>query len=129
MDKSLKRIINETVTKIFEESPEKMVEQGVREVYYDICPHCKVEIHEKHEYTTDGGLTWRHAECGGLIARPETPLEEIVSWLQPYVQTAREERNAARKALGLPPSGEVKYSKQEPGGTFSAANSSTIGNV
>lgn len=101
MDKELKNLINETIDEVFAEDPEKMVERGVREVYYDICPHCKKEIHEKHEYTEDGGITWRHSDCKGLIARPETPLEEIVFWLRPYVQEAREERKAARKALGF----------------------------
>ena len=143
MDKDLKQLISETITETFAKAPEKLIERGVREIQYDICPHCKKEIHERHEYTEDGGLTWRHSECKGLIARPETPDENVAEWLRPYVKEAREERKAARKALGMkemvergfapedqtqqndpsiPPSGEVKYSKQEPGGTMSAVN-------
>lgn len=138
MDKELKKIINETLTRFFKDAPEKMVQRSAKEVYADICPHCKQEIYERHEYTEDGGITWRHAECKGLICRPETPLEEIVSWLRPYVQEAREQRKATREAMGLPalskveglpPSGCEKYDKQEPGGTFGTSNSSTIGNV
>src|SRR5512137_1151861 len=123
MDKETKQLIQESVEKFFKEAPEKLVERGVREIYYDICPHCKQEILERHEYTEDGGVTWRHSECKGLIARPSTPLEEVSDWLRPYVKEAQEERDAARKALGLPPSGELKYNKQEPGGTFGTSNS------
>ena len=138
MDKALKRIINESMAQFFREAPEKLVERGVREVYYDICPHCKKEIHEKHDYTEDGGVTWRHSDCKGLIARPQTPLEEVSDWLRPYVKEAQAQRLAAREAIGLPllpkvdglpPSGEEKYDKQQPGGTFGTSNSATIGNV
>lgn len=126
MDKDLKKAIDETLNKFFENAPEKMVEKKERSVYYDVCPHCKQEIYEKHEYTEDGGLTWRHSDCKGLIKRPDTPLEEIADWLRPYAEEARKLKKEARKALGLdedlPPSGEEKYSKQEPGGTFGTAN-------
>lgn len=122
MDKQLKKIINESLDEFFEDAPEKLVERGIREIYHDICPHCKKEIHEKHEYTEDGGVTWRHSECKGLIARPETPIEEISSWLRPYVEEARKQRAAAREVYGMPPSGEEKYDKQEPGGQMSAIN-------
>lgn len=138
MDKALKRIINESLNQFFKEAPEKMVERGVREINYDICPHCKMEIYERHDYTEDGGVTWRHSECKGLISRPLTPLEEISDWLRPYVSEARKQKETAREAVGLPllpkvpglpPSGEEKYDKQEPGGTFGTSNSATIGNV
>lgn len=132
MDKDLKKIVDETVEEFFRDAPEKLVERGIREIYYDICPHCKQEIHEKHDYTEDGGVTWRHSDCGGLISRPETPLEEISKWLRPYVKEARRIRKETKEKLGvngLPLGGEKKYNKQEPGGTFGTSNSATIGNV
>ena len=101
MDKDLKKLIQETLDHTFAEAPEKLVERGVREIQYDICPHCKQEIHEKHEYTEDGGVTWRHSDCKGMISRPETPLEQVHRGLQPYVAEAREQRRKARQALGL----------------------------
>lgn len=135
MDKDLKKIVNETVQEFFQEAPEQLVERGIREMYYDVCPHCKQEIMEKHEYTEDGGTTWRHSECKGLISRPETPLEQLSDGLKPYVKEARQMRKLARKQMGidenvvgLPPSGEEKYSKQEPGGTMSAVNSTSLAN-
>ena len=138
MDKSVKKLITEVINEFFENALEKLIERGVREVYYDVCPHCKKEIHEKHDYTEDGGVTWRHSDCKGLISRPQTPLEEVGEWLRPYVKEAQDQRTAAREAMGLPPlpkvdglppSGEDKYEKQEPGGTFGTSNSATIGNV
>lgn len=101
MDKDLKKIIDETVSEFFDSSPMKMVEIGRRTESYDICPHCKTEIYEKHEYTEDGGTTWRHSDCKGLIDRPEEPIETFAEWLQPFVQQARKEKYAARKSLGL----------------------------
>lgn len=121
MDKDLKKLIVETINHTFKEAPEKLVERGIREIYYDICPHCKTEIHEKHEYTEDGGTTWRHSDCGGLIARPETPLEEVADWLRPYVEEARQQRLEARAALGL-----AELPSKEPGGTMSAVNTSGL---
>ena len=35
MDKDLKRIITETVNQFFDKEPEKMIEQGIRNEYYD----------------------------------------------------------------------------------------------
>lgn len=121
MNKDLKRLITETIKETFAEAPEKLIERGVREIQYDICPHCKTEICERHEYTEDGGTTWRHSDCKGLISRPETPLEKINDWLRPYVQEAQLQRQAARYQLGLaePPS-------DEPGGTMSAVNTTTL---
>ena len=121
MDKDLKKLIVETINKTFADAPEKLVERGIREVQYDICPHCKQEIHEKHDYTEDGGVTWRHSDCGGLIARPETPLEEVAGWLRPYVEEARQQRLEARAALGL-----AELPSKEPGGTMSAVNTSGL---
>jgi len=144
MDNDLKQLIEETIDKTFSAAPEKLVERGIREIQYDICPHCKTEIHEKHEYTEDGGITWRHSDCKGLIARPETPLEQIHRGLQPYVAEARMQRNAARKALGLehtiqgacpedateptslPVGGHKKYDKQQPEGPMSAVNTAGL---
>ena len=144
MDKALKQLIDETINETFAAAPEKLIERGIREIQYDICPHCKTEIHEKHEYTEDGGTTWRHSDCQGLIYRPETPLEEINRGLQPYVAEARSQRIAARKALGiesviqgacpedateptsLPVGGHKKYDKQQPEGPMSAVNTSGL---
>ncbi len=123
MDEALNKLITETINKTFAKAPEKLIERGVREIQYDICPHCKTEIHEKHEYTEDGGTTWRHSDCGGLIARPVTPLEEVSSWLQPYVKEARAQRNEIRREMGL-----AELPDDEPGGTMSAVNTTTLAN-
>jgi len=124
MDKDLKKLILETVNEFFENSPIKMVERGERTEYYDICPHCKKEIYEKHEYTEDAGMTWRHSDCKGRIDRPEEPLDNVAEWLRPYVEEFRAKRRKFKKSVDekLPPSGEKKYNKQEPGGTMSAVN-------
>jgi hypothetical protein len=129
MDKIITNLIKESVDQFFKNAPEKKITRGVREIYYDMCPHCKTEIYEKHEYTEDGGLTWRHSDCHGLISREETPVEEIFTWMTPCLDDAKKLRDAAREALSLPASGEKKYNKQSQGGTFSTSNSSTIGNV
>lgn len=121
MDNDLKKLITETITKTFADAPEKLIERGIREIQYDICPHCKTEIYERHEYTEDGGVTWRHSDCKGLIARPETPLEKINDWLRPYVEEARQQRNEARKALGY-----AELPSEEPGGTMAAVNTTGI---
>jgi hypothetical protein len=123
MDKKLKKIIEETIQEVFSDAPEKMIERSTQEIYLDICPHCKTEIAEKHEYTEDGGKTWRHSDCKGLIVRPPTPKESIEQWIKPLAQEVLKWKSE------LPPSGEEKYSKQEPGGTFGTSNTSTIGNV
>ena len=101
MDKELKKIIKESVDKVFEDAPEKMIERGTREIYYDICPHCKNEIYERHEYTEDGGITWRHSGCKGLISRPQTPLENISDWILPFVKEYQDNRQEVRKNLGM----------------------------
>lgn len=145
MDKALKNLIDEMLDQTFAEAPEKLVERGIREIQYDICPHCKQEIYEKHEYTEDGGVTWRHSDCKSVISRPETPLEQINRGLRPYVAEARQQRMEARQALGLesvvngftpddktlaepdlPVGGEKKYNKQEPEGPMSAVNTSGL---
>ena len=132
MDNDLKKLINETINETYAAAPEKLVERGIREIQYDICPHCKKQINEYEEYTEDGGTSWRHRHCKGLITRPETPLEQINRSFQPYVVESRRERHAARKALGmenviqgacpedateptsLPVGGHKKYDKQQP---------------
>jgi len=101
MDQDLKKIINEVLDKTFADAPEKLVERGVHEIKYDICPHCKQEIYEKHEYSEDGGITWRHSDCKGMISRPETPMEQISREWRPFVLAAQQQRKQARKALGL----------------------------
>ena len=110
MDKDLKNIINESLDQFFESAPMKKIMRGSREENFDVCPHCKQEIYEKHEFTEDGGKTWRHSDCKGLIQRfDENSIDENVA--------------------GLPPSGEEKYNKQEPGGTMVAVNVNETSNV
>jgi len=123
MDKDLKKIIVETLNNTFAVAPEKLIERGIREIQYDICPHCKTEIHERHEYTEDGGITWRHSECKGLIARPETPLEEVNGWFRPHVEEACAQRLSARRELGYAPLAKDDVQ----GGTMAAVNVSEIG--
>lgn len=101
MDKELTQLINETVQQFFDNAPMKMVEKGSRTVTYDICPHCKKEIFEKHEYTEDGGVTWRHSDCHGLIDREQLPIDNFSDWLRPFIQKVRDERSAARKPLDI----------------------------
>ena len=128
MDKDLKKLITEAIKKTFAEAPEKLIERGLREIQYDICPHCKTEIHEKHEYTEDGGTTWRHSDCKGLIARPETPLEEVNQWLRPYVAEARKQRNEARKELGYDNDlgAYEPLAKDNPSSTMMAVNTTNL---
>ena len=134
MDKDLEKMIVETVEGFFNSAPMKMIEQGTRPDYYDVCPHCKEEIYERHEYTEDGGLTWRHSECKGLIERKEDPLESFAEWLRPSIEEYRAQKHDAKAKLresevvpGMPPSGEEKYNKQEPGGTMMAVNLAETG--
>ena len=123
MNRDTKHLIDETIREFFESAPAKMVERGRREIFYDICPHCKTEIHERHEYTEDGGQSWRHSDCKGLISRSPTPIENLEAWARPYVNDAREYRKEAMDVIGgMPPSGEVKYNQQKRGGTMSAVN-------
>jgi len=144
MDNDLKKLIDATIDETFAAASEKLVERGIREIQYDICPHCKTEIYEKCEYTEDAGVSWRHSRCKGLLARPETPLEQINRSFQPYVAEARQQRHAARKALSmenviqgacpedateptsLPIGGHKKYDKQQPEGPMSAVNTSGL---
>lgn len=129
MDNDLKKLITESLDEFFESAPMKMVERGERIQTYDICPHCKKEIYERHEYTEDGGKTWRHSECKGLIDRPEQPLEEFAKWLQPIIKAARDSKKSAQLTKevlppegDLPVGGEEKYLKQQPGGMMSTCN-------
>lgn len=92
MDKDLKKVIEESLQEFFESEPAKMIERGTRPEYFDVCPHCKKEIYEKHEYTEDGGKTWRHSDCKGLITRPPLDPSEIPSWLRPYMEQVEKER-------------------------------------
>ena len=128
MDKDLKKLITEAIKKTFAEAPEKLIERGLREIQYDICPHCKTEIYERHEYTEDGGTTWRHSDCKGLISRPETPLEEVNQWLRPYVSEARKRRNEARKELGYDNDlgANEPLAKDNPSSTMAAVNTTNL---
>lgn len=117
MDVLIKKLIDEVINK----TSNGMSYRTAKEIYDDICPHCKSPIFENKEYTEDGGRTWKHTECLKEIS-PESLDIELTQWAQTYMEEAREEREAARKALTLPPSGEKKYATQEPGGTMNAVN-------
>jgi hypothetical protein len=122
MDTDLKKIIDETIEQFFENAPIKMIEKGVREETFDVCPHCKKEIYEKHEYTEDGGKTWRHSDCKGLIRRPPLDPASIPDWLRPYMDNSLNEYFGSDPSkIGIE-SGEKKYSEQEPGGQMAAVN-------
>jgi hypothetical protein len=82
MDNDLKKLIDETVETF---------------LYSDICPSCGKQIVESADYTEDGGKTWRHSECRGIIRESKLPL-----------------------------SGEEKYYKQEPGGDMATSNTTTL---
>ena len=41
MDKDLEKLITETMKSTFADAPEKLIERGLREIQYDICPHCQ----------------------------------------------------------------------------------------
>lgn len=101
MDEDLKRIINESVDELFKSAPMKMVDQGICPEYYDICPHCKKEIHEKHEYTEDGGKTWRHSDCKGMIYWPEKSEMDLAYFLRECVEQILQFKNEARQSIGL----------------------------
>ena len=77
------------------DKPLKVIEAERPEKYL-VCPHCNTEIFEKHTYSDDRGITMRHRDCGGAIEFPETPLDEIASWLRPSVEKARADRKAGR---------------------------------
>jgi len=66
MDKDLKKIIDLTLDEMFDDSVKREWRTST-EVYEDICPHCRRIIVERHDYTDDGGKTWKHLDCGGVI--------------------------------------------------------------
>lgn len=101
MNKELKQLINEIVQQFFDNAPMKMVEKGSRNVTYDICPHCKKEIFEKHEYTEDGGVTWRHSDCHGLIYSEKLSVDNFSDWCHPSIQKVRDERSVAGKPMDI----------------------------
>lgn len=125
MDKDLKRIIDETVNKFFD----------------NICLCDKTSINENEEYTEDGGVTWKHTKCKKFI------YEDAIHSMDKYLHDLRKYKSQStptpetpdnplgvknpnpdfdeptdENVVGLPPSGEEKYNKQEPGGTMGAIN-------
>jgi uncharacterized C2H2 Zn-finger protein len=73
----LKQLITENKDpKKFYNEELKTTVRDSRPEYFHRCPHCNEEIYERHEYTEDGGKTWRHSDCGGLIEFYKTK-EEI----------------------------------------------------
>lgn len=128
MDKDLKNLVDKTITEVFENASEKMVAKTPMEIYRDVCPHCKKEIYEGNEYTEDGGTTWRHSDCKGLIARSETPSEKINGWLRPYVTEARNQRHEARKELDYDNDlGTFEpLAKDNPSSTMMAVNTTNL---
>lgn len=69
MNKSIKRVLGESV------QPLEVIETTKPVAVYE-CPHCKVEIHERHQYTTDGGESWFHSDCQGPIVWPPKSIRE-----------------------------------------------------
>ena len=126
MDNDTKQLIDETIAKFVKEQS-KPIEIKVRDDKYEVCPHCKSEILEKHEFTEDGGKTWRHSDCKGLIERPDNT-DTIPEWLSPIVKELKgiDESNVIDGHL--PISGEEKYYKQEKGGEMAAVNLEEINN-
>jgi len=101
ISKTAKMMLGESVQDTLDESkdtPLKVIE-ATRPETYQVCPHCKQEIFEKHVYSDDRGVTMRHSDCGGAIEMPESkvPIEEIATWLRPAIARAR-----ANKAAGRP---------------------------
>lgn len=88
-----KRMLGESVT---DKDQVLQVIEASRPQTYHVCPHCKTEIFEKHVFSDDRGVTMRHSDCGGAIEYPETPLENIASWLRPYVEQARKDKAAGK---------------------------------
>jgi hypothetical protein len=70
-----------------------LVVEATRPQKYDVCPHCQQEIFERHTYIEgdfmSGNYTERHSGCKGAIKWPEQPLDNVVSWLRPYVEKTR----------------------------------------
>lgn len=115
MDNDTQNLINKLVSEVITEQS-NLIQRGSRPQEFDICPHCKEEIYEKHTYTEDGGKTFKHSDCGKTIEYPETG-DKIPDWLTPSIQLELSKLNG-----NLPPSGELKYSTQEPGGEMAAVN-------
>ena len=121
MNRSLNKLISDTVEQAFANAPEKLINREVQEIQKDICPHCKKKIQEKNDYTTNGGVTWRHRDCGGLLARPETSAEQINNYIRTFIKEFSEITKEAKALLGHAP-----LPSEEPGGTMAAVNTSGL---
>ena len=67
MDKDLKKLISEILDEMFYKSYGERKWRTAREIYEDTCPHCKKIIVEHHDYTDNGGETWKHFDCKKVI--------------------------------------------------------------
>jgi len=119
IDVDTQNLITETISKVIAEQS-NLIQEGSRPQEFDICPHCKDEIYEKHTFSEDGGKTFKHSDCGNVIEYPETG-DKIPNWLQSSVNQNKLKESDTIDGH-LPISGEEKYSTQEPGGQMAAVN-------
>ena len=63
----MRQLIRECISEVLSESL-PVIEDYRQEKYYR-CPHCKKEIHEKHDFLDENGVT-RHSDCGGAFKWP-----------------------------------------------------------
>ena len=79
MDADTQQLIDTHVKLVIQEQS-NLIQKGVRPQDFDICPHCKSEIYEKHVYSEDGGKTMRHSDCGNLIEFQESDRDLGSDW-------------------------------------------------
>ncbi len=57
LDTETKKLIDETINEFIKRY----------RCLKNICPCCQKIIREDREYTDDGGKTWRHIDCDGVL--------------------------------------------------------------
>jgi hypothetical protein len=67
MNKDLKKLIKDVLDEMFDKSYGERNWRTAGEICEDTCPHCRRIIMEYHDCTDDGGKTWTHLDCGGVI--------------------------------------------------------------
>lgn len=86
MSNTSKRILGEAVQP--KATPLKVIEASRAEKYL-VCPHCNVEIYEKHTGMNESGQDF-HRDCGGIIVMPEQDLSDVAPWLRAAAQAVRD---------------------------------------